>query len=174
MINELIELRREYPNTNPLFLIYHLEAEYEQYFIKLQKSLPRFTKYQALTIFPKEELMEIFNDKMIAWEQIEIFSELRNYFIPSAWKESKRKLTPLQINNAQNVPLNEIFDALQIQYKKKHCICPFCWWTNNQKFSFNDNLYYCFSCWVKGNSITFIKEYLKKDFVDAVLFINGI
>ncbi|MGL4388994.1 MAG: DNA primase [Brevinema sp.] len=77
-------------------------------------------------------------------------------------EEILRKVSLVQIIS-QNIPLKKAGH----NYKG---LCPFHNDKNNPSLSISEEkgLYHCFSCGAGGNALTFMKEYHKLDFIDAI------
>jgi len=147
-------------------LIIEWEIHQESYLDSLK--LKPISKYKAIEIMGKDFVLSICNEKIIAMEDYNTMLELRNILL----LDEEKYIPQIKVENAKEVEMVKVLDELGIKHRLRHCICPFCNGTNCQKFSFNRNLYKCFSCWVKWNTITFIKEYMKLEFKEAVLFLN--
>ena len=82
------------------------------------------------------------------------------------------------IKNA--VKITDVIDNCGIQLYRKganyECLCPFHEDKNLGSFVVNvrDNYYKCFSCGASGDSITFLMEYNKMSYTDALRYIASI
>lgn len=81
----------------------------------------------------------------------------------------------MKINFAEEILANITMHNLLEKYHKtgrhNRTSCPFHNGKDNN-FSYNDKVYHCFVCGVKGNIITFVKEYFGLDFMNAISKLN--
>ncbi len=78
------------------------------------------------------------------------------------------RLSADAIQRANDFPLESI-----ITTRQRKALCPF----HNEKtpsLSITKNLYFCFGCGAKGNTIQFIMNTQQLDFVQAVKYINSL
>lgn len=81
----------------------------------------------------------------------------------------------MKINFAEEILANITMHNLLEKYHKtgrhNRTSCPFHDGKDNN-FSYNDKVYHCFVCGVKGNIITFVKEYFGLNFKGAISKLN--
>lgn len=81
----------------------------------------------------------------------------------------------MKINFAEEILANITMHNLLEKYHKtgrhNRTSCPFHDGKDNN-FSYNDKVYHCFVCGVKGNIITFVKECFGLDFMNAISKLN--
>ena len=63
------------------------------------------------------------------------------------------KIKEIDWEKARDVPISVVLDYYKIKYIDNRCWCPIHWWKNDTSFWFKNNLYNCFSCWAKWNTI---------------------
>ena len=83
----------------------------------------------------------------------------------------KNAITDLMIQRAKEISLETVFEKLGIKVKRGFAQCPF----REEKtpsFHITKNLYYCFSCNEKGDTIEFVRKYLHYSFKDAIKFLQ--
>ena len=155
--------------THPI-ITYDILMDYIDDEDKYYKSIKpkQVTRYKVIEHIDKNFLLEICNEKIISNEDVDIFLELRSFLTLS---ESNQFISQIKIEHANEVSLQIVFDELWIHTRINRCICPFCTWTNVLKFSFKNNLYHCFSCESKWNTITFVKKHLWLTWKESVMWL---
>jgi len=79
-------------------------------------------------------------------------------------------LTESQIQQARDFPLEDLIDTKRIN--KMWC-CPFHEENTPSLHIYPNNQYHCFGCGAHGDSIKFVMERNKLNFVDAIKFLTG-
>lgn len=82
---------------------------------------------------------------------------------------SDNSITPEMIEFANNYPIEELDELITVKRGKAYC--PF---HDDKKpsMSVTGNIFHCFGCGEKGNTITFVMKMTGLDFVGAVKYIN--
>lgn len=80
--------------------------------------------------------------------------------LPKDYKNNR--IPDWQIKDAINYPLDQL-----IEVKRNKAICPF-HDDKHPSMSVNGNLYYCFACGAKGNTVGYIMRLQNLSFIDAV------
>lgn len=84
---------------------------------------------------------------------------------------SSSSITPEMIEFAKNYPIEELNELIEV--KRGMAYCPF-HDDKNPSMSVRGNLFHCFGCGEKGNTITFVMKMTGLDFVGAVKYINRV
>ena len=148
--------------------IVYIEIQNNVYMDNLQQEHQRknhYNLYRAIEIFGKDFIKDICREKIYARENVDHFSYLNSLTCENF---SKKFVPSYKVDEARHVNISDILELIQHTYVKRSCICPFCGGSNRNKFAVNANLFKCFSCDAKGDSISFVMKYFKTDFRGAV------
>ena len=100
--------------------------------------------------------------------------KIKQQYEPEAkWNMILEKIQKESVNleAARGKRLDSVLDMLGIKHNRGRCACPLCDSSNETTMSFNGNVFYCFKCGAKGDSISFVQQYKKIGFVQAVKFL---
>jgi len=132
---------------------------------RLEKFVKKWSEYKILEHLPKEFVAEMCREKIEAYEEPEKFKNLFKRFCVSEYET----LSEADIDYVRNLDMKELLESLtDITVKHKMSSCPFCEWGSNKKFSCKDNLFQCFKCWAKWDSIWFYMLLTWSDFVKTI------
>lgn len=138
---------------------------------RLEKYVKKWSQYQMIEAVWKKLLAEICRDKLEKEEDIQYFKKL----FKTHCVNNLEKLPEADIDHARNAPMDYIMERMtEHRIKRKMSNCPFCGWKSIKKFACKDNLFHCFKCWVKWDSIWFVMLYTKCNFPQAVQTINSL
>lgn len=152
-------------------LIFRHELAEDKYINWLKKYTDSCNMYKALNIFGKDTLCEICNDKINNYEDRMKFKQVKKDYCES----KKELLSNAEVENAKNVDVEDVIRTVtDIEPKRWRSNCPLCKWTNNMKFSFHDNVYYCFKCWAKWDTIDLYQKLTWSNFKDTIRELNKI
>lgn len=100
----------------------------------------------------------------------------RNLYMRQYAFYQETKKNTLNIEKAKQVKIQDLFSPEKARKTSTriHCKCPF---HQEKDGSFviylKNNTYNCFGCHEAGDSISFVKKYFNKNFVDAVKFLES-
>lgn len=79
----------------------------------------------------------------------------------------------MSLDEIRIVDVATVLDCFQIQHKRGMCRCPI-HGEKHPSFSFRKNLFKCFACDAKGDTIGFVMQYKEIDFLSAVKTISDL
>lgn len=119
-----------------------------------------------------QAIREVFIEITLAKKAVRLENEiswLKRYL--ANFVEERPEIGEEEIEQAKNIPLEDLVDNLKLSSGKLITCCPF----HNEKTPsftvFKNNSYYCFGCGESGDSITYIMKTKKIGFIEAVKYL---
>jgi hypothetical protein len=133
----------------------------KQKFFESQKHKHKRTRLQnAIQAFPEEALM--------------FAIENQDQRLLSILRPSKSAISETHINIAREIEIEQILNSENISHKNHRSACPLCDSDNPTSLSFKNNLFHCFKCNEKGDSITFIQKLKQITFPQSIQYLNSL
>lgn len=131
----------------------------------LEKKVKKWSEYRIVEHLDKKFIAELCRDKIKSNEEPERFKKVFDKYC----KNDIELLSDDDINYARNIPMAELLEWMtDIKIKRKASNCPFCEGQSDMKFHCKDNLFQCFKCWKKWDSIWFYMLLTGSNFIQTV------
>ena len=132
---------------------------------RLERNVKNWSEYKILEHLPKDFVAEICKKKIEAYEEPEKFKNLFKRHCVDDYET----LSDSDVEYVRNLNMKDLLEDLtDIRVRNKMSECPFCDGKSKQKFACKDNLFQCFKCWAKWDSIWFYMLLTGNDFINTI------